>query len=40
MNYAASVTIALTWLEEWRRIRPRWLAKDLIVLFYEEEDYA
>ena len=40
INYAASVTIGLSFLEEWKRIKPKWLSKDLIILFYEEEDYA
>jgi hypothetical protein len=34
------VTIGLNFLEEWKRIRPRWLSKDLIILFYEEKNYA
>jgi hypothetical protein len=25
-------------MEEWKRIQPRWLAKDLIILFYEDSD--
>lgn len=40
MDYAASVTIGLSFFDEWRRIAPRWLSKDLIILFYKEENYA
>ena len=40
INYAASVAIGLSFLEEWKRIKPRWLSKDLIIMFYDEEDYA
>jgi hypothetical protein len=34
--------LGLTWLKLWQRQRPTWLAKDIIVLFYEESsnDYG
>jgi hypothetical protein len=36
LDYAASVSIGLTFLEIWNKNRPRWLAKDVIILFYED----
>jgi hypothetical protein len=38
INYAASVAVGLSFMEEWKRIQPRWLAKDLIILFHEDSD--
>jgi hypothetical protein len=40
MDYGASVTVGLSFLQEWQRVKPKWLAKDLIFLFYKEEEYA
>jgi hypothetical protein len=40
MDYPASVTIGLSFFDEWKRINPKWLSKDLIIVFYKEEDYA
>ena len=36
MNYEASVTVALTFLKEWHELNPQWLAKDVLVLFYDD----
>lgn len=36
INYAASVAVGLSFMNEWKRINPRWLAKDLVVLFYDD----
>ena len=36
MNYAASVAVGLTFMEEWHRVNPQWLSKDIIVLFYDD----
>jgi hypothetical protein len=36
MNYAPSVTVALTFLDEWHKQLPQWLAKDIVVLFYDD----
>jgi hypothetical protein len=35
-NYPASVTLALTFMNLWHRTKPQWLAKDIIVLFYDD----
>ena len=40
MDYTASVSLGLSFFDEWRRVNPRWLSKDLIILFYNEADYA
>lgn len=36
LNYKASVAVALTFLDEWHRQSPQWLAKDVVVLFYDD----
>jgi len=38
LNYEASVNMGLTFLHLWNRITPTWLAKDIIVLFYDDYD--
>jgi len=38
MSYAPSVTYGLTFINMWQHYQPNWLAKDLIVLFYDEAD--
>lgn len=40
MNHKASVAYGLTFVETWLRRQPKWQAKDLLILFYEEMDYA
>ena len=40
LNYRASVAYALSFAEVWMKLRPNWQGKDLIILFYEETDYA
>jgi hypothetical protein len=40
LNHRASVVTGLAFLESWIRRQPKWQAKDLLVLFYEELDYA
>jgi hypothetical protein len=40
LNYKASVVNGLTFVETWIRRQPRWQSKDLLILFYEEMDYA
>ena len=40
LNYKASVNIGLTFVETWLRRQPKWQAKDLLIVFYEELDYA
>ena len=36
MNYEASVAVALAFMDEWHRQRPKWLSKDVLVLFYDD----
>lgn len=40
LNHKASVVIGLTFVETWLRRQPKWQAKDFLVVFYEELDYA
>jgi len=40
LNHKASVVNGLTFVETWIRRQPRWQSKDLLILFYEEMDYA
>ena len=36
IEYEASVTYGLTFMDQWFHVTPQWLAKDLIVLFYRD----
>ena len=36
MNYKASVSLGLTLMDTFARYRPKWRAKDIIVLFYDD----
>lgn len=38
INYAASVTMGLTFLKTWKAVDPEWNAKDLVVLFFDDYD--
>ena len=40
LNYKPSIVTGLTFAETWLRREPKWQSKDLIILFYEELDYA
>lgn len=40
LNHKASVVTGLAFVETWIRRQPKWQAKDLLVVFYEELDYA
>ena len=41
INYKASVTAGVTYAETLIRRQPKWLAKDLIILFYDANlDYS
>lgn len=40
INYKASVANGLTFFDVWDKQAPNWQAKDLIILFYEDSDYA
>ena len=35
-----SIAMALTFLDLWSKIKPKWLAKDVAILFYNEKDYG
>lgn len=40
LNHKASVVTGLTFVETWIKRQPKWQSKDLLILFYEELDYA
>ena len=40
LNHKSSVAYGLTFIETWLRRQPKWQAKDLLILFYEEMNYA
>lgn len=40
LNHKPSVVNGLTIVETWLRRQPKWQAKDLLIVFYEELDYA
>lgn len=40
IDYKASVVTGLTLIDTWIRNSPSWQSKDLIILFYEDMDYA
>jgi len=40
LNYRASVTYLLTFVELMSKHQPDWLSRDLVILFYEQSDYS
>ena len=40
LNHKASVVTGVTFVETWIKRHPKWQSKDLLILFYEELDYA
>lgn len=40
LNYRASVTYLLTFVELMSKNQPDWLSRDLVILFYEQSDYS
>jgi hypothetical protein len=40
INYKASITTGLAFIDAWLKQAPKWQSKDLIILFYEDTDYS
>lgn len=40
INYKASVVAGMAFVDTWVKRQPKWQSKDLLVVFYEELDYA
>lgn len=40
LNQKAGLTFMLTFIDLMYEIEPKWQSKDLLILFYEETDYA
>ena len=36
INYQASVAVALTFMNTWKAVSPKWLAKDVVVVFFDD----
>jgi hypothetical protein len=35
-----SLSMALSFLDVWSKVKPHWLSKDVVILFYNEGDYG